>query len=78
MGRRLTVTFHDMAVGQADPVGQQATAIRPAGTAHPGPTTWTQCRPEAFPSASHKLQDVPPKPTSLVSTVPAVRPGAVW
>jgi len=29
-------------------------------------------------SASHRLQDVPPKSTSLVSTVPAVRPGAVW
>jgi hypothetical protein len=33
---------------------------------------------EAFPSASRRLQDVPPKSTSLVSTVPAVRPGAVW
>jgi cobalamin-dependent methionine synthase I len=29
-------------------------------------------------SASDTLQDVPPKSTSLVSTVPAVRPGAVW
>jgi hypothetical protein len=26
----------------------------------------------------HRLQDVPPKSTSLVSTAPAVRPGAVW
>jgi hypothetical protein len=25
-----------------------------------------------------RLQDVPPKSTSLVSTVPAFRPGAVW
>ena len=29
-------------------------------------------------AASHRRQDVPPKSTSLVSTVPAVRPGAVW
>src|SRR5205823_12863246 len=29
-------------------------------------------------SASQRLQDVPPNSTSLVSTVPAVRPGAVW
>ena len=33
---------------------------------------------EAFPSAPHRPQDVEAKSTSLVSTVPAVRPGAVW
>jgi hypothetical protein len=33
--------------------------------------------PEAVPSAPHALQDVPPKSTSVVATVPAVRPGAV-
>ena len=37
----------------------------------------TCARSEAFPSASHRLQDVLPKSTSLVSTVPALRPGAV-
>ncbi len=57
---------------------RQATAIRPAGTAHPGPTTSTRCCPEAFASASSRLQAVAPKSTSLVSTVPALRPGAVW
>jgi hypothetical protein len=41
-------------------------------------SSWTRCRPEVFPSTSHRLQDGPPKSTSLVSTVPAVRPGAVW
>jgi hypothetical protein len=34
--------------------------------------------PRPYPSASHGLQDVPVKSTSLVSTVPAVRPGAAW
>jgi hypothetical protein len=34
--------------------------------------------PATLPSVSHGLQDVLPKSTSLVSTVPAVRPGAVW
>jgi hypothetical protein len=31
----------------------------------------------AVPSAAHRLQDGPPKSTSSVATVPAVRPGAV-
>ena len=36
-------------------------------------------RPTVAPRAvAARLQDVPPKSTSLVSTVPAVRPGAVW
>jgi hypothetical protein len=26
----------------------------------------------------HRIQNVPPKSTSLVMTVPALRPGAVW
>jgi hypothetical protein len=36
---------------------------------------WKETRYYAEP---FELQDVAPKSTSLVSTVPAVRPGAVW
>jgi hypothetical protein len=70
-------------VGSKSKIGRNTT--RPLGDGHPpygltlpGPDDLTRCRPEAFPSASRRLQDVPPKSTSLVSTVPAVRPGAVW
>jgi hypothetical protein len=36
----------------------------------------TQAR--GVPVCVARVQDVPPKSTFLVSTVPAVRPGAVW
>ena len=38
----------------------------------------TRCRPEGVPVRVAQLQGVRPKSTSFVSTVPAVRPGAVW
>ena len=58
--------------------GDAALIVPPRRHRSPRPDDLHPCRPEAFPSASHRLQGLPPKSTSLVSTVPAVRPGAVW
>jgi hypothetical protein len=50
----------------------------PCGHRSPRPNDLDPVPSRGLPSAPHRLQDVPPKSTSLASTVPAVRPGAVW
>ena len=67
------------------PAGRPRRAGRAAGgparttvwPPHPEPR-WSPRSGCARSSVTRRLQAVPPKSTSLVSTVPAVRPGAVW